>query len=482
MRIRLPGSYSAWWVLAETAASSLLALFSMLVIGRVIGPHEAGVGAVAVAAFLVLDIFGSAVFPDALVQRPNLGERVLRTALTASLLVAVGAGLLLMISAPLLATVMEQEAITWLALAMVPLLPLSALSGTASGAALRVQRFRLLAMRVLIGQPMALGAGLLAAHGGLGAWAMVINQAVASVSVFLLFMFFGRLPLRPALDAVALRELWPVAGPQLGAIIVTVGRYRLFLLALGATVAEAVLGQAHFAFRMVDAVVMMVWQAASRIGMPRLCALQQNRTALAECYGQLAQFQALLGLSSAVGIALIADDLVLALLGPEWSGTGTAAEIAGYAAALTFLHGNHFSLFVALGKARLNLYIAVAQLALPLLTLLLAQPETSVGIALAWATASLVVTPPVVWIVLRELDQPLTWLFCQVAPAVLALTTMVPAVLAVQGLLTDASPLLRCTTAALAGGFIFGVAAWALLGGRPPAILRTTSSARQATA
>ena len=471
MHIRLPGPRSASWVLAETAVSAVLSLLSMLAISRVIGPQEAGTGAVAVAAFLVLDILGSALFPDALVQRPHLAGRTLRTAITASVLLGMGTGLVLAGAAPALAGVMEQEAVAWLVLALAPLLPFSAFSGTASGAAMREQRFRLLAMRVLVGQPLALGAGLLAAHGGLGAWAMVVNQAVATASVFALFLMFGRLPLRPALDLAALRELWPVAGPQIGALLVTLGRYRLFLLALGAMVAEAVLGQAHLAFRMVDAVAMMVWQAAARIGMPRLCALQHDRPALAACYGQIAQLQALLGLSSAVGIALVADDLVLALLGPEWAGTGSAAAVAAWAAALTFLHGNHFSLFVAVGKARLNLHVAAAQLAVPLLALLLLQPATPTGVALAWATGSLVVTPPVAWVVLRELDRSLPWLLRQVAPAILAVAAMVPAVLLVQGLLGEAPPLLRCLAAAAAGLAVFGAVAWTLLRGRLPEAL-----------
>jgi hypothetical protein len=83
----------------------------------------------------------------------------------------------------------------------------------------------------------------------------------------------------------------------------------------------------------------------------------------------LAQLQALLGLPLSIGIALTAPDLVGALLGPAWGGTAEAARVAGFAAALTFLHGDHFSLFVALGKARWNILAAVANLLVPLAAL-----------------------------------------------------------------------------------------------------------------
>ncbi len=472
MRIDLPGPRSASWVLTEAAASAVFSLLSMLVIGRIIGPDETGIGAVAVAAFLVADILGAALFPDALVQRPALPVRMLRTALTASVLIATVVALLLAGAAPLLALGAEQGPLTALILALAPLLPLSAFSGTASGVAMREQRFRMLAMRVLVCQPAALGAGLAVAHAGFGAWAMVVNQAVATVSVFVLFLAVGRLPLRPALDITALRELWPVAGPQLGALVVTVGRYRLFLLAVGLLVTEAALAQAHFAFRMLDAVLMMVWQAVSRLGMPRLCALQGDLPAMARCFGQLAQLQALLGLPCSIGIALVAKDLVQALLGPDWAGTAQAAQVAGLAAAVTFISGNHFSLFVALGKARLNFYVAAAQMAVPMLALAVLQPHTPAGVAWAWASASLVVTPPVTWLVLRELDRPLSWLVRQVLPAVMATAAMVAAVLLVQAVLGAAPALLRCVAAAVAGGAVFGAATMLLLGWRLPDALR----------
>lgn len=472
MRLRIPSSRSATWVLAETATAAVFSLVSVLLIGRVIGPHEAGIGAIAVSAFLLLDVVGAALFTDALVQRPQLSQRTLRSALTASVAAAAAASLLLAAASPLLARATGNERLLWLTLALVPLLPFSAFSGAASGSVLRDQRFRLLAVRVLLGQPLALGAGLTAAAAGLGAWAMVINQFVATSIVFVLFVVVGHVPLRPALETAALRELWPVAGPQIGTLVVALGRYRVFLVALGSLVAEAVLAQAHFAFRILDAVLLMVSQTVTRLGMPRLCAAQGDREALAQSYGQFAQLQALLGLPATIGVALVAEDLVQGLLGPAWAGTAEAAQVAGLVAAGSFLHGNHFSLFVALGKVRLNLNVAVVHLLLPLAALFLFRPSTPAGIAAAWTAPMLFVTPGVAWIVLRELDRPLAWLLCQTAPAVAASAAMVPAVLIVQEALEGQPSLLRCIVAAGSGAALFATTAWVLLEGGMPAALR----------
>ena len=121
MRLRIPSSRSATWVLAETATAAAFSLVSMLLIGRVIGPYEAGIGAIAVSALLLLDGVSAALFTDALVQRPQLSQRTLRSALTASVAAAAAASLLLAAASPLLARATGNERLLWLTLALVPL-------------------------------------------------------------------------------------------------------------------------------------------------------------------------------------------------------------------------------------------------------------------------------------------------------------------------------------------------------------------------
>jgi O-antigen/teichoic acid export membrane protein len=469
--LRLPDSRSPVWVLAETATSAVFSLLSMLAIGRVIGPEAAGLGLIAVAAFAMLDMIGATLFTDSLVQHPKLQPRHARSALTAAVLAGLLAAALLALAAQPLAAWSEAPGAVPLIWALAPLLPFSAFSGAASGLVLREQRFKLLAMRALIGLPLALAIGLWLAGRGYGAWAMVAAQAAGTVLTFVLLLAFGRLPLRPLLERRALAELWPVAGPQVLAISVMFGRYRVFLLGLGMFASEAVLAVSHFAFRMLEAALMVVWQATGRIAMPRLCALQHDRAALAETYGDLAQLQALLAMPLAAGVALTAPDLVQAALGPEWAGAGEAARIVGIASLLSFIHGDTLGLFVARGKAHWNVHVNLAGLALPVAALLLVQPATAREAALVWATQTLLLPPVLTWVVLRELDRPLTWLLRRIAPAVLATAAMVAAVLALQ----HAVPLpgvLRLPAEVAVGALVYVLVALVVLRFRAPRALR----------
>lgn len=407
-------------------------MLSMLLVGREIGPQAMGLATVALAAFLLLDVLSASIFTDALVQHPRLGPNHAGSAAAACALAGVAGAVALAVAGPLLAAASgapEVAALTW---ALAPLLPLSAWSGAVAGLLLRRQRFGLLAARALLGQPVALGAGLLAASQGFGPWAMIANQAAATLVTFALLLLFARrgVPLR--LDRAALRELWPVAGPQIAAVFVVVGKYRLFLLALGFVAGHTVVALSHAAFRLLDGALMVVFQSVNRIGLPRLCAERGDRAGLARAFGEMAQFQALLGLPVTVGIALVAPAMVHVLLGPEWREAGQAAQIVGWATAVGFLAGDAGSLFVALGKAKRNVVLAVLSLALTLALLLLVQPSTTAAVALCWTAQSLLFPPVTAWLALRELGRSPWWLLEKVAPALAATGCMVAAVLALQ--------------------------------------------------
>lgn len=443
---------------------------SMLVIGRVIGPEATGTGMIAVAAFMILDVAGATMFTDAVVQHPRLTPRHAGSALIGATLVGCVAALILAIGAPFLANSAEAPAVAGLALALAPLLPISAFAGCASGLVLREQRFMLLATRVLLGQPLALAVGLGLAANGYGAWAMVGNQVVATIAAFLLLAIFGRFAARPAIDRASLADLWPVAGPQVVAVFVMVGRYRLFLLALGLVTTEAVLAVSHFAFRMLDAALVMVWQATSRIAMPRLCALQGDDHAQAEAFGDLAQLQALLGMPLAAGIALTAPDLVQALLGPAWYQTAHAAQIVGITAVVTFVHGDTTSLFVARGKARRNVTIAAVATIIPLTALAVFQPATPSGVAMAWASQALIMPPILTWMVLREVKRPITWLLARIAPAIVATGALAATVIALE-LTLKMSAMAELLAAAALGSTVYVAVAWMMLRGHWPRAL-----------
>jgi O-antigen/teichoic acid export membrane protein len=471
----LPGARSPSWVIAETATSAVFSFFSLMWIARVIGPEAAGLGAVAIAAFLLADLACSSLFTDALVQRASLSEHHVRSAVTMHVLVGVAAALALALLAPVIARASDAPEVQPLVLALAALLPFSAFSGACAGLVLRAQRYRLLALRALLGQPLALVAGLLTAAEGHGAWALIAQQATATAVTFALMLALGRHRAMPAVDRRALADLWPVAGPQILSVVVLVGRYRLFVLALGVVTTEAVVAVCNVGFRLLDSALSVVWGSVSRLSVPRLSALQGNRAAMAEAYGHLAQLQALMGMPVAAGIALTAPDLIRALLGPAWLEAADATRLVGWVAVLSFSWGDPGSLFLALGKTKRNLALSVVSLVVPLAALLAFRPATPLGVAVCWASSAVFMAPLVVWLALGELKRSPWWLLGRIAPALGATAAMAATVLLLQETVARGlPPLVRLVVCAVVGALVFSAVAWLALGRQVPRGLRNT--------
>lgn len=483
LRNALPGARAPVWVVFETGVAAAMSFFSLLLIARAIGPEAAGTGAVAIAAFLFLDLAGATLLTDALVQRAGLTREMARSAVTTQTLAGAACGVLLAALAPLIASAADAPTVLPMLLVLALLLPLSAFSGAVAGLVLREQRYRLLAMRAAIGLPLALVAGLLAAQAGLGAWAMVAQQAAATLIVFALMLRAAGQARWPRLRPGETRPLWPVAGPQFLSVVVQAGRYRAFVLALGIVAAEAVVAVANVAFRLVDSVLVVVWGTVSRLALPRFAMLQANRPALAEAYGDIAELQAVLGMPIGAGIALVAPEMVRTLLGPDWLPAAEAARIVGCAAVLSFAWGDAGSLFVAVGRTRRNLLLAVLGFAVPLGALLLLRPATPAGIALCWASTLAVTGPLSMALALRELDRSPAWLLRRVLPAAAATAVMTACVLLVQRATGDALPApLALLLACAAGGLSYAAAAWLALGRRLPRALHAATAPAAAPA
>lgn len=464
------GPQSPSWALAEAALLGLFSFVSLVAIGRIIGPEAAGTATYALAPFYLLDVSTTALFTESLVQHRALRARHANSAATAAVALGSIGGIALAAAAPLLAALAASPQVTPLVLALAPLLPVSALASVASGLLLRGQRYRLLSLRVLIGQPLTLSLCILAAQAGLGPWALVGQPIVLALATATLVFGFGGLGIRPCLDLAAVRELLPVALPQFAAAVLEQAKYRLLVLVLGMLTTEAIVGQVHFAHRMVNGAITPVWILMSRLSLPRLCQMHNSRPGIARAFGELGQLQALLGLAVAAGVALVAPDVVSAFLGPSWSGTAAAARIYGITEAVVFTVGPWIQLFIAVGQADRNFRLNLAHLALLLATLAIVRPVTPEAVAVVWAVPFALMLPRIAFVSIREVRRPWRWWLRQIAPALFATAAMSVSVIALQRTVT-LPPGPELLLSAATGAVVFALAAWAALGRRKPPAL-----------
>ncbi len=137
-------------------------------------------------------------------------------------------------------------------------------------------------------------------------------------------------------------------------------------------------------------------------------------------------------LPASVGVVLLAEPLVLLLLGPNWSAAVPLVQILGAYGGIKTLHGNRHSLFMALGRPYWVGLMVTLELAV-MYPLLIYWLSTGHGIEMAaWAkvVAALVTLPVGVRLVSRVLVMSLGDFLASVWRPVLATAVMAVAVVA----------------------------------------------------
>nr|WP_294525607.1 oligosaccharide flippase family protein [uncultured Rhodopila sp.] len=383
----------AAWPALEAATAAMLSIASSFAVARLIGPAELGIGAAAVAVHVILWVAVNGLFADALVQRQVVNDRILSSAFWASVAVGCVAFVVQAAAGPGLAGALSDQRLIPMSLVLAIPLPLVGAAGVAQGLLTRERAYRGLALRTLLGQGLGTMAGVTGAAAGLGAWAMVSQQAVTSTcGALVLLAARGWRPTR-CIDPAAVRSLLRVGCPLTAATLVAIARYRVFAVLIGGCAGAAVLGQVHLAFRLVDTVKELTFTALWRLMLPSLSQHQSDRRAMLRQVDRLLRFSAAAVLPVCLALAIVVSHGVGLLMGPGWAAAGRAAwPLAALMAFSTLMFPGGVAL-IAAGQVRFTLYANLAGLVVCCSGIGILRPDEPLDAVLIWTVSQVLVSP-----------------------------------------------------------------------------------------
>ena len=380
------------WSGCEAAVSALLAFVSAFIVARLIGPAELGIGAAVVSVHVLLWVAVNALFADALVQRAQLDDKTIWSAICASSLIG-GCAALLQAAAgwPLAAALHDARFPAMAALLALPL-PLVGAAGPVQGLLTRERAYRALTWRTLAGQGLGTIVGVGTALAGAGAWAIVAQQLVNSLVGALTLLLRRRAAATPV-DWRSVRALLRIGLPLTASTLVQHGRYRLFALLIGGTAGAAALGQVHMAFRLVDTMRELAFTALWRLTLPILSAHQHDLPRLRLAMGRCLAWTGLAAFPLCGALAVSLDPLVSLLLGPVWQPSGAAALPLVAVAAWLFLIFPAGVAVIARGQAHYTLIANLMGTVALVCGIAVLRPATPLGAVWLWLGAQLLVAP-----------------------------------------------------------------------------------------
>lgn len=320
------------WTIADSWGRQLLGLAVFVVIARLVSETDIGLVALAAVFVAFAQIFVDQGLSDALVQRRQLSRGHIDTAFWISMGVGVGlalAGVLLAI--PIARSVGEptlQPILQVLSLSFV----LTALSSVQIGLLRRELAFRSLALRTLLATAGGGVVGIAMALQGYGAWALVGQQlAQAALSVAMLWRVS---PWRPGrnVSSAHFRQLFGYSRNVVGSDILSFLARNADNFLIGAVIGTGPLGIYAVGYRILDASNSLLIGLSRRIAFPALSRLQHEPARMKRAFFRVSRLSGVLYIPAFVGLALVAQELVVVLFGRRW-------EEAGPVAALLFLAG-----------------------------------------------------------------------------------------------------------------------------------------------
>lgn len=308
------------WTLYGKGAYAVLQLVVVGVLARFVSPADFGVVGAALIVIGVSTMFSRLGLGPALVQRPELEQRHIDTAFTASVALGLGLGGLVLLAAPLAADFFRIPSVAPVLRALSVVFPLQGLAAVAGSLLLRELRFRYMANVDVISYGLGYGVvGIGSALLGLGVWALVLGQITHNV-IKTTILVLGHPPrLRSPGDRAAFRELMYFGGGFTLAKVANQLAQQGDYLVVGRFLGPAPLGYYGRAYNLMSAPASGFGTILDSVLFPMMARVQTDEKRLATAYRRGVALIALIVLPASAALVLLAPETIHVVLGARWA-------------------------------------------------------------------------------------------------------------------------------------------------------------------
>ena len=466
------------WMVLFKLVDRGLAIVSTLILARLLVPADFGLVAMAMSVIAILELATSFSFEVALIQKRELQRAHYDTAWTLNAMLSASCAALTALMAYPTALFYAEPRLTMVMLALALGWVFSGLENTGIVDFRRQLDFRrefhfLAAKRVLSFVITVALAVTLRSY-----WALVIGSVAGRVfGVALSYLLHGFRP-RPCLQAA--RELFAFSGWMLANNLLSVAQAKIPHFAVGRYLGSQPLGLFTVGAEVAQIPSADLIAPINRVVFPGLSRLTDDFAQLRKTFLDVLGATTMFALPAALGIASVAEPLVLVLLGPRWIEAVPVIRILAVAAAVSAVTAGNSSAYLALGQPRFITLIATIRLAVlvPAAFLLTAQVGLT-GAAYAELGAAILGLAVSLPMLLRRLDiraREFAARLWRPAAASAAMAVAVVRLLEWIGNATSSVQAVPVLAAAVAGGvlvYVTGIGLLWFLAGRPPGAERT---------
>ena len=316
------------WNSLAMGAQAIIQIMALIVLARLLAPEEFGVYAAALVVGSFCTLFSELGIGPAIVQRPVLESRHVRSGFTLSVLLGLAAAVAVAINAGAVASFFQMPALAEVVRLMAIGFPLQGISSVAQSLALRNFQFRPIAL--LEAGAFALGfvgvAPILIAM-EFGLYALVgayLTQHIVRAVGLLLLQPHEKAPM---LQRKAISELLYFGSGFTLARLGNAFAGQADNLVVGRWLGPAALGLYAHAYQLMASPAMLFGQLLDRVLFPTMARVQGDQARLVRAYRSGIFACATVMGPVGVVVAILSPEIVLVLLGSKWADVAVPMQI-----------------------------------------------------------------------------------------------------------------------------------------------------------
>jgi len=412
--------------------AQLLAWVSTFFVARILQPSDYGLVGLATTFLAIVTLLGEFGIGMAIVMRRELGEHELAQMNTIAMLFGFASFAVCAAVAPLLAAFFRAPELQGVVVAMGTVFAITGFRVVPQAVLQRELRFKDLAMNEGVQVTIVSVGSVVFALLGLRYWTLVLSAVLAAVLSTILAVRLRRVAWR--------RPVWTdVEGAVrfsrqtvVSRLAWTVYTNADFMLA-GRMLGRDELGAYSFGRNLANAPPERITNLISGVTPSILSSVQRDAAAMRRYLLVISEALAMATLPAALGLALVASDLVPAALGTKWLSMVAPLQVLAMAAAIRGLSPLFAQVLTAVGRNHVTMRVSLVGAGVMPLAFWIGGHWGAIGVALAWLIVyPLLLVVPMGAMAFRSIELRPSTYFMALRPALVSGAVMVAAVLATE--------------------------------------------------
>ena len=426
--LRTAGARGVLWTGGQALFARILSLVGFVVLGRILGPDEFGLAALANVFVTLLATFAAAGVTPTLVQKAELEEGEADSAFWAGIALSVLLAAALVLAAWPLASAFDEPVLRPMLQALAACFVFTALGGVPMALLQRRMAFGVIAGAAATANVVATVVGIGVAVAGGGAWSLVVQTLLGvGLTTSICFWRSGYRPQR-RVHRSQVREVLGTGSHFAGTSLADLLCQRTGDFAVGAVLGTTLLGVYAVANRVLVVLVEVLSISIRNVAFPVFARVQHDRDALERAYLSAQRLAATVSAPVFLLALALAPEVVLGAFGDAWEPSIRIMQILCLFGPLNAVMQFNATVLQAVGRSKVVLQLTLFSAALQVVALMAFARHGLVWVAVVFVARAYLLAPFELRLATRQVGIPLRRPLLELLPPAVSGAALVGAI------------------------------------------------------